>query len=213
MPRLFAFTLGYHENFAIRRLMEHHASNRDLMLGFTLKPAAGATLNAWENLRAFASRLGVEARGLIELDCMNMAEASATVKSRIESLEGRIIADLTGGARCVVIAVLLGLLASSAEGEAWIQIEGGEGGEDRIPLKILRVLREGVSEAKRRILAVIKDNPGIRPIEIAGELGLTQKTVQNNLSELKRLGLVSQKGRGGGLYVTSWGRLFTPRKA
>ena len=208
MGRLFVFTLGYHENFAIRRLMEHHASRGDSVLGFTLMPAAGAAERAWESLKAFASRLGLEPHGLVELDCSNLAEASLIVAARVKGLGGYVVADLTGGPRCVVIAVFIGLIASGAKGEAWIQVEGGGGGEDRIPLTILRVLREGVSEARRRMLCAVARDPGIRPAELAEELDVSLKTVQNSLSELKRLGLVYQRGRGGGIYLTSWGRLF-----
>ncbi len=209
MPRLFVFSIGYHENFAMRRLMSHHASRGDGILGFTMKPAAGAALGAWGSLRTFALRLGMTDHGLHELSCLNLAESSATVRSMVEDAGyGAVVADLTGGPRCVVVSVLLGLLASGSEGEVWVQMEGGEGGEDRIPLSILRVLRRGVSEAMRRMLSTIKESPGMRPQELAEELGLSLKTVQNSLSELKKLGLIYQKGRGAGVYLTNWGRLF-----
>ncbi len=208
MGRLFVFTLGFHENFAVRRMVSHSAGRGDSFVCFTLKPAAGATLDAYRSLRTFASRLGVEPGDLVELDCNDLAGSSTRVRGIVEGHGGPVVADLTGGPRCIILAVFLGLLVSGVDGEAWVQVEGGEGGEDRIPLKVVGALREGVSGVKREILRLAARTPGIRPEEVAEELGVALKTVQNNLTLLKKLGLVYQRGRGGGIYTTSWGRLL-----
>lgn len=207
--RVFVFSLGFHEDFALRRLHSHGASGGDRIVAVTLDPVVGGVARAFESIRTMASRLGLAEPVLLRVPGGDLARAVAMVAGAVRSGGGYVVADVTGGPRFAGLAVLLGVVFSGVDGEVWVQSEAGGGWEARVPLGVLRLLRQPLSPEKRRLLEFFAANPGCRPEDAAAELGVAPKTVLNHLSELKRLGLVAQRGRGGGVYVTEWGAALT----
>ena len=66
--RSFVFMLGFHEDFAIRRLASKAAQRGEPILVLTAKPAVGAVQKAYSLLRELCRRVGLEEPSLAELD-------------------------------------------------------------------------------------------------------------------------------------------------
>jgi CRISPR-associated protein Csa3 len=202
--RSFVFTLGFHEDFAIRRLASKAARRGEPILVLTAKPAVGAVQKAFNSLREFCLRVGLEEPRLAELDLSDGARALVEARALIGQLPGLIVADVSGGSRMVVVVAILALLALGREYELYVASETGAGFELHVPAGVSRALSR-LSEEKRAILAELSRSPGATAEELARRLGRAQKTVRNHLAELKKAGLVTARG-GGGFELTSWGR-------
>ena len=213
MPRLFYLTLGFHENFAIRRLSVNGASTEDFVLAVTLSPAVSGVVKAFDSLRLYASRLGISSVELFEVPGEDVAMAIGLLVDRLTSLVARgydpVVADLTGGSRFLTAASLISLtlISDLARVDVYLQSDTGAAWESRIPPGIMGLLREGLSREKERIVEAIRGKPGITPDEIAEATGTAPKTVRNHLSAMKSMGIVYSRGRGGGYYLTKWGEL------
>jgi len=97
--RSFVFTLGFHEDFAIRRLASKAARRGEPILVLTAKPAVGAVQKAFNSLREFCLRVGLEEPRLAELDLSDGARALVEARTLIGQLPGLIVADVSGGSR------------------------------------------------------------------------------------------------------------------
>lgn len=202
--RSFVFTLGFHEDFILRRLTSKAAQPGEPILVFTAKPAAGAVVRAFTSLQSFCSRVNLSEPELVELDISDEARALVEVKSRVELLPTPIIVDLSGGMRVLVVLTLLALMASRREFELYVVPETGMGGEFHMPRGVTRAL-SGLSREKLAILSEIARRPGVSAELIARRLGRSLKTIRNHLWELKRMGLVVSRGRGAPLRLSRWG--------
>ncbi|MEB3780367.1 MAG: CRISPR-associated CARF protein Csa3 [Desulfurococcales archaeon] len=217
MPgRLFLLTLGFHENFALRRLTGHGATRGDGVLAVTLKPLHGGAKSAFQALSMFASRMGVEDISVLEVEPEDLGSASyviagALIKASREKGYNSIIADLTGGPRFIVVSTLISLIVVSHRLNVDIYVQSDTGGEweHRIPGKVIEALMAVPSSDKLKLLKAIVAKPGSTPSELSYNLGLSQKTVLNYASQLKKQGLIVQKGRGAGYYPTPWGMLIS----
>jgi CRISPR-associated protein Csa3 len=211
--RLFVFTLGFHEDFAIRRLTSSAAGRGDAVLCATIRPVASATLRAYNSLVSFASVNGVRVLRLIDVDPGDPASAVASIISGVLGVGGvrKIVFDVSGGSRgvitpAVIAAILLPSLGYNVD--IYVSSDGGDVWEARIPSSFLRLLTLNVSQQKLEMLRVIRENQGLTAEEIAAKLNLHEKTVRNRLAELSREDLVARRGRGGGVYLTQWGNLL-----
>jgi len=205
--RSFVFTLGFHEDFILRRLTKKAARPDERILVVTASPVAGGVLSAFESLREQCRRLGFCEPELLTLDLSDEAGALLRLISRLRGLEEPIVADLSGGMRVVVVLTLLALLLSGRRFELYVLPEGGEGAELHIPAGVARALA-GLSREKLEILREIAARPGASVEYVAKRLGRSPKTVRNHLSELKAMGLVVSRGRGAPLELTRWGRVL-----
>ena len=215
MDRLFVFTLGFHEDFAIRRLTVAGASRGDGFLCVTLKPAAGATLRAYNNLLNFASVSGVRALGLLEVDAGSPAQAVASIVSRVFEVSGgsvrSVVFDVSGGSRGVTTPAIFAAILLSIAGfnvDVYVSSEGGEVWEARFPSSFLKVFTLNLGGQAIEILRLLAESQGLQVSEIAERLAVHEKTVMNRVAELSKLDLVARRGRGGGVYLTQWGELL-----
>ena len=215
MPgRLFVATLGFHENFILRLLNSRAARAGDGLLLVTTRPAAGANITAYNNTMAYATRLGVKVYPLMELDPENPSEELHRLTDTIRRLArehdySEIIIDITGGPKLTALLAILAALILRSETKLEVTVQSDTGGtwEARISGNILGAIACGIGE-KAKILEHILDKPGATIHAISQATGLSPKTVANYISILKRQGLVYQKGRGAGLYLTEWGKLI-----
>lgn len=214
MPdRLFVATLGFNETYIVSTLHKYGASKGDGLLIVTLAPIVGGVKKALDNLAGIAGVMGFTHHGVVEVDRGDIPGSIGRITMRIkEAIESggysSIVADLSGGPRIVVVSTLIALLITpEASVEVRVQDETGGEGELRFGVDMLRTALTGLGE-KGRILAYITGNPGASPAEIAGALGLSPKTVSNYVSQLKRMGLAAQRGRGRGVYPTEWDQLL-----
>ncbi|MCC6065934.1 MAG: CRISPR-associated CARF protein Csa3 [Thermofilum sp.] len=208
--RSFVFSLGFHEDFVIRRLSSLAARKGEEIVLFTGSPVVPGTRRAYTSLLDYCTRVGLEAPRLVELPLSDAPQAVSTAVRVVSGLREPIVADLGGGMRAVVVAVLLALMTSGKAFELYVSSEGGEAEELRIPAGVARAL-SSLSAEKREILSVIARSEGCTAEFIAGRTGKALKTVRNHLSELKRMSLVASTGRRGGYKLTSWGRAVLGR--
>jgi len=210
--RLFVFTLGFHEDFAIRRLTSSAAGRSDAVLCATIRPVASATFRAYNNLVSFASVSGVRVLRLLDVDPGDPASAVASIMSEVLNVGGvkNVIFDVSGGSRGVTTPAVLAALLLPSLGynvDIYVSSDGGDVWEARIPSSFLKLLTLNVSQQKLEMLRVLRENQGLTAEEIAAKLRLHEKTVKNKLAELSREDLIARRGRGDGVYLTQWGNL------
>jgi len=131
--RLFVFTLGFHEDFAIRRLTSSAAGRGDGVLCVTIRPVAGATFRAYSNLVSFAQVNGVRVLGLLDVDPGDPASAIASIISRVSSVNGvrSVVFDVSGGSRGVAIPAVFSAILLSIAGynvDIYVSSEGAMSG-------------------------------------------------------------------------------------
>ena len=214
MPgRLFVATLGFHENFTLRLLNSRAARRGDGLLLVTTRPAAGANITAYNNILAYATRLGITVYPLMELDPERPSEEIHRLITTILELSrengyAETIIEMTGGPKITALIAVLAalLLRDKTRIELVVQSDTSGAWETRITGSILGAIACGVGE-KAKILTHLLHNPGASAHSIAQATGLSPKTVANYLTKLKRQGLVYQRGRGAGVYLTEWGKL------
>ncbi len=202
--RTFVFTLGFHEDYIMRRLSGKSAQRGERILVFTVKPVIQSVRNAFRSLEGFCERVGFERPELVELDLQDTAAAVSAALRVISGVDGLVVADLGGGMRPLGVVVFLALLASKVDFELYVSGEGSDVLEIYVPRGVLRALR-GLSEEKLEILRIIGESPGTSVTGIAERLKRNVKTIRNHLSELKSMGLVASRGRGAPLTLTGWG--------
>jgi len=203
--RSFVFTLGFHEDFVIRRLSNLAARGGEEIVLFTGSPIVSGTRRAHASLIDYCTKVGLSTPQLVELPLSDSSLAVSKARHVVGGLPEPIIADLSGGMRAVVIAVLIALFTSGKVFELFVSPESGEAEELWIPAGVARAL-SSLSSEKREILSFIARNEYCDAEAIAHRLGRSSKTVRNHLSELKKMGLVASQGRRGGLKLTSWGK-------
>ena len=213
--RLFVFTLGFSEGFVLRRFSLSAAGSGDGFVCFTARPVVSGVVTAYQTIVAYASRLGVSALGLVDVDLSDVSSAVYSIVSGIVGFLrsggfGSVVFDVSGGMRLLVVSATFSaiLLSRFVDVIFYVVGEGGEHGEFKLDSRDFSVFGlPQISDMDRRILGVIVDNEGLGVNGIAGRLGLSSKTVANRLAYLQRLGLIYRRGRGGGVYLTGWGRL------
>ena len=206
----YVFTLGFHEDFAERRLYVTKANRKDVIVLFTCKPAVGAVLRAYEGLKLRITSLGLKTPKLVEINCENPAEAISEARKIIRQLPEPIIADLSGGMRIAVILVYTALLMENKVFELKMQSESEPAIHMEIPYPILKLIKNPLSKEKQQIILETMRNPGITVKELAEKLGKKEKTIANHIAELKKHQLVVQKGRYSGIYPTKWAKIAAP---
>ncbi len=212
--RLYLGTLGFHENFMARTLHVFAAGDGDGLLLVTLRPVVSGVKLAMRSLGTLSLRLGIKNHGHVEIDPSAPIESIGPVHDTIVSTVERegyteIVADLSGGPRMVVVSTFIALLLVSERVPVRliVQNETGIGGSLDLKLAPLVQALRGMG-VKGKILRLVAERPGMRQEEIAGELGISEKTAANYISQLARLGLVARRGRVRGVYPTGLGRLL-----
>lgn len=203
--RTFIITLGFHEDHAIRRLLSCGATKEDRIYLITAKPKASAVERAYEGIVSVTKKVGLSKPELIELP-QEPAEGVKTIAEILEKAEN-IVFDLSGGMRYLTIYSILALIITKKKAKIYVQPEGSEEKEIEIPEAAIQIITSPVTEAEVNTLKLINDNEGISPEELAKTAGKALKTINNILTSLNKKGLIFRKGRRGGIYITSWGRL------
>ena len=215
MPgKLFLFTLGFHENFAIRRLLSQAAGEGDSVIAVTVKPAAAAVKTAFGTIENLCMRLKIGEAKLLEVSPENLEESIAAIVEKVhetmaERGHSEVVVDASGGSRILALATLLSalILSRAYKVKYYIQSDTGGDWDVKVTQTQLRLLTRQLTKEKLAILKAITENPGQRPEEIAAKIGMHPKTLKNHLTELKQLGLATQKGRAAGIYPTPWTRI------
>lgn len=210
--RLFIFPLGFHEDFAMRTLNQFSASNEDKIIVITLSPIVKATKSAFTSLLLNTQRIGISDTNLIEIDSTDFSKVVMKIIKAFNSLNikpEQIIIDPSGGLRIFDLALFFTGILLSLKGfksTLVIQPESANYEPTSIDLRdLLNILR--LDESYMEIIKQINENDGSTIEELSSKLNVADKTIRNKISELKKLNIVMQKGRGQGIYLTDLGFL------
>ncbi len=203
----YIFTLGFHEDFILRRLVSERAQHGSKIVVFTVKPIIGATKTAYQNLVTYCTRMGLSTPELVELSIEEAEDMISSALDTIQTLEEPIIADLTGGMRILIITIYTALIASKKRFRVYIATEGEQRAEITIESTHIEAITEELPEEKGKILETIMKNPGITPPQLAKLTHKSEKTIANHITELKKLNLVITRGKTNNIYPTKLGIL------
>ncbi|MEM4546984.1 MAG: CRISPR-associated CARF protein Csa3 [Zestosphaera sp.] len=206
MGRLFLITLGFHEDHVIRRLVNDKASKNDRVVLITASPIASATQRAYESLTAVCGKMGLPRPELVGVST-DPYEGLKTLINLLGSEES-VVLDLSGGMRHLSVYTLIAFLLTRREGKIYLQPESGEVSEVAIPETLIRAFFNPPKPAEVELMRIIGASEGLSVRDLARLSSKSEKTVMNILSSLSRRGLVVRRGRAGGAFLTSAGRLL-----
>jgi CRISPR locus-related DNA-binding protein len=202
--RRFVVTLGFHEDRAIRRLMESSASRDDEVYVVTAS-AVPAVVAAFNSLAGFCRRVGLPEPRLVEVP-PRLYEGVSVLAELIGGSPGPVVLDLSGGMRYLAVLAVLALFLTGRRATVYVQPES-EGEELVVPESVVGLAYGSLQELELSILGVVAEREGSTVEAVAEALGRSPKTVSNAVSRLQKLGLVARRGRAGGLHLTEVGRL------
>jgi len=205
---LLLFTLGFHADHVLRRLMMVGNEDVERILIVTAKPVVRAVRQAFHEIASLCDRMYLPTPQLLELPIDDPGTSVAFLYREIKD-RSHIVADLSGGMRPVVVVTLLALLL--ATGRSYVELYVSGEREDapvaRIPLNIFNyVLTKNMSEEKLEILDIVWKVPGLSKHDLAQYLNKSDRTIRAHLSELKRYELIEDRGSKG-LHPTTWTKL------
>ena len=210
--KTYMFPIGFHEDFIFRRLHKTKALPEDKIMIYTCKPAVGGVKRALENLKAHLIGMGLGEPEIIELECFDIPSSIYKVRTTLPQDTEEIILDLSGGMRILDIILYTALILERRTFTTYFQPESGEPLEAKIPKYITPHLWTQLTPEEKQILETIQENPGITIQELAEKLGRKTKTIQNQLTKLRRKGLITKKGRNPNIYPAPWAKTIHPAR-
>jgi CRISPR-associated protein Csa3 len=202
-------TLGFDEKFCYRAILRHGIKEGDEIVLITAE-IVDKVEKAYDWIKklvqtSFSDKVAVR---LLQLDVKSVEKSIKAVSELVDSAGGRLIVNLSGGMRALVIIVLIACIMKARE-DMTIEIET----EDFSSLLLisnglLRVIKEPPSNIHLEILNLVKN--GVRKAEsISRELKRDTSTVRRHLAELERMGLIdAEKKKPLVVRLTSLADLF-----
>lgn len=184
-------TLGFDEKFCYRAILRHGIKEGDKIVLFTAE-VNERVLKAYEWIKklvrtSFASEVEVK---LIQLDISNLENSIKRFLDEIRSLgDSKIIVNLSGGMRALVVIVLLGCIMLRRK-NLEIEIET-EDFSNVIVIQetLISLVGSEINTEKLEVLKLVKD--GYRDVRsISKELRKDSSTVRRHLSDLEKMGLI-----------------------
>ena len=204
--RVYVFTLGFHEDHAIRLLTSSGASFDDKVVVLTESPLITATKKAIRNLKVFTTKMGIGEPLVVKVP-PSLNEGISTLLE-VFSYDAEYILGLLGGTGYLIVFTLIALVLSGKNAKIYIYPEASNIPEILIDKYVLNTLRRLPTETELMVLNEIVKAPGITDEEIAVIIGKKVKTVRNIVTELNKSGLIIKRGRRGGIYPTEWGKVI-----
>lgn len=200
-------TLGFDEKFCYRAILRHGIKEGDEVILITAE-IVDKVEKAYEWIRrllqsSYSDRVTIR---LIKVDVKNPVEAIKNVAELLSNAEGKVVVNLSGGMRALVVIVLL---ACVMKPKARIEIET----EDfssllEIPSSLLSLIKNEPNEIHMEILMAIKK--GLNTVhDIAKSLGKDESTIRRQIQELERMELIiAEKRKPLIVKLTSFAELF-----
>jgi CRISPR locus-related DNA-binding protein len=189
-------TLGFEEKFCYRAILRHGIKEGDRIILFTAELVEKVE-KAYDWIRKLVqSSYGDSIRvDLIQLDPMNPVRSIKVVLKYLDELKDfKIIVNLSGGMRAIVIYVLLACMMRLRE-DMIIEVEAEDlSGLSKLDSKMLKLVKEGIKEEWIDLLECIAEGSGDVG-SIARKLRKDKSTVRRQLSSLERSGLIRMKKR------------------
>jgi CRISPR-associated protein Csa3 len=188
-------TLGFDEKFCYRAILRHGIKEGDEIVLITAELVEKVE-KAFEWIKklvqtSFSDKVAVR---LIQVDIKSPEKSIKAVSELIGSAQGKLIVNLSGGMRALVIIVLIACIMK-AKRDMVIEIET----EDfssllLIPSELLKLIKDPPGGIYLEILKLVKN--GVRKAEsISKELKRDVSTVRRHLAELENLGLIKAEKR------------------
>jgi len=196
MQTALIFTLGFEEKFCYRAILRHGIKEGDRIILFT-----GELVEKVEKAYDWIKKLVHSSYGgsvkidLVQLNPMDPVRSIRRVLDVLDELkEFKIIVNLSGGMRSLVVCVLLACMMRLRE-DMIIEIEAEDlSGISVLDSSVLRLIKEGAKEEWLDILRCIAN--GTNDVKsIARKLGKDRSTVRRQLSLLDKNKLVKARKR------------------
>jgi len=189
-------TLGFEEKFCYRAILRHGIKEGDRIILFTAE-LVDKVERAYDWIRRLVhSSYGDSVRvDLIQLDPNNPVKSIRKVREFLDGLDGfKLIVNLSGGMRAIVIYVLLACMMELRE-DMIVEVEAEDlSGSSTLDSKMLKLVKEGVRGELLDVLKCVAD--GSNDVNsIAKKLRKDKSTVRRQLSSLERIGLIRAKKR------------------
>ena len=196
MPTALIATLGFEEKFCYRAVLRHGIKDGDVIILFTAELVEKVERAFDWIKKLIQSSYGESVKvDLIQLDPMDPVKSIKRVLNVLDDLSDfRIIVNLSGGMRSIVVYVLLACMMRIKEGMR-IEIEAEDlSGVTELDPKMLILIKEGAKEEWLHILRHIAE--GKRDVKLLAEaMGKDESTVRRQLFTLKKYGLIEIKKR------------------
>jgi len=196
MQTVLIATLGFEEKFCYRAVLRHGIKEGDRIILITAGIVEKVE-KAYEWIKkliqsSYGSSVSVD---LVQIDVNNTVDSLRKILRLIDSLNDfRIVVNLSGGMRILIIYVLLACLMR-ARRDLTVEVEA----EDlstivSLDWRLLKLIKEGIKEEHLEVLRHISS--GLRDVRsLAKRLKKDESTVRRYISELEEQGLVKVEKR------------------
>ncbi|WP_016731902.1 CRISPR-associated CARF protein Csa3 [Saccharolobus islandicus] len=188
-------TMGFNETFLLRLLNETSAQKEDNLVIVVPSPIISGTRTAIDSLRAQTSRLNYPLPKVYEIDITDFNTALSKILDILLPLPEPIISDLTMGMRMINTLLLLGIIVSRKKFTVYVRDEGGGSKVISFNDKAIMALMRDYSREEMKLLNVLFETKGTGVAELAKMLDKSEKTLINKVAELKKFGILIQKGK------------------
>lgn len=187
-------TLGFNETFLLRLLYETSAQKEDKLVIVVPSPIVSGTKTALESIKAQAVKLNYPEPEVHEIEISDFDKAFSQILDYLLPLPEPVVSDLTLGMRMMNVLILLALIVSGKKFTVYVREESGGSRMITFNDNVVKALLRDYSKEELKLLSVLVNN-SLSVSELATSLGKSEKTVLNKLAELKKLGLLTQKGK------------------
>lgn len=196
MQTVLIATLGFEEKFCYRAVLRHGIKEGDRIILITAGIVEKVE-KAYEWIKkliqsSYGSSVSVD---LVQIDVNNTVDSLREILRLIDSLKDfRIVVNLSGGMRILIIYVLLACLMR-ARRDLTVEVEA----EDlstivSLDWRLLKLIKEGIKEEHLEVLRHISS--GLRDVRsLAKRLKKDESTVRRYISDLEEQGLVKIEKR------------------
>ncbi|QXJ28855.1 CRISPR locus-associated DNA-binding protein Csa3 [Saccharolobus shibatae B12] len=188
-------TMGFNETFLLRLLNETSAQKEDNLVIIVPSPIISGTRTAIDSLRAQTSRLNYPFPRVYEIDITDFNSALSKILDILLPLSEPIISDLTMGMRMINTLLLLGIIVSRKKFTIYVRDEGGGSKVISFSDKAITALMRDYSREEMKLLNLLYETKGAGVTELAKMLDKSEKTLINKIAELKKFGILIQKGK------------------
>ncbi len=204
MARLLVYTLGFDEKFAIRAFTRHDLNIGDKVLLITARPVVERVEKAYLTLEEFIRKYyqGKIDLELFPVNLSSFIDAVCTIKDRFirefsNNIFDRIIINLTGGLRVLVLSTFTALLflPENITKHKYIHIEVEFEDSSRlieIPSQIIHIITfaNTLTDEKKKVLRFLLEKGKSTIPDISASLALDPSTVRRHIYDLNEMGLV-----------------------
>ncbi|WCM36859.1 CRISPR locus-related DNA-binding protein [Sulfolobus islandicus] len=205
MMKSYFVTLGFNETYLLRLLNETSAQREDKLLIVVPSPIVEGTKAAIENLKIQTLRLRYPNPEIIEIKISSFDDILSQLLDNLLPLQEPVISDLTMGMRLMNTLILIAILVSRKKFTIYLRDENGGSRVVSFTSSDINALFKEYSSEEFKMLYSIFRNNAISTFELSKILGKSEKTIQNKISELKKLGILTQKGKDRTVELTSLG--------